>query len=303
MNIIEGTMPYRGFSTYYRIVTPDTPIAGKAPLVLLHGGPGSTHNYFEVLDCLADRDGRTLVMYDQLGCGGSYVEGHDELWTYRTWDEELIALREHLGIRQCHLLGQSWGGMLAIEYLIDYQPSGIRSVILSSTLSSCALWGAEQHRRLRYLSDEERAAVAAAEATDTYDDPAFRAAEAHFMELFCASPTSDTDPTCLRRPKRIGRASYLATQGDNELSPTGIFRTWDYTDRLGAIAQPVLIVSGTQDLCSPLVAKTMYDRIPHARWELMADCRHMCFVDDTPRYLRMLEDWLNVHDRARQPIR
>ena len=60
--------------------------------------------------------------------------------------------------------------------------------------------------------------------------------------------------------------------------------------RLGAIAQPTLIVSGTQDLCSPLLAKTMLDRIPHARWELRASCRHMCFVDDTPRYLHLLED-------------
>ena len=296
MNIVEGTMPYRGFATYYRLVQPDVPQNDKAPLVLLHGGPGSTHNYFEVLDELADADGRTLVMYDQLGCGGSYVEGHDELWTYKTWDEELIALREHLGLAQCHLLGQSWGGMLALEYLLNYQPAGILSVVLSSTLSSCALWGAEQHRRLRYLSASEQAAVAAAEASGTYDDPAFRAAEAHFMELFCASPVSDCSPACLRRPKRAGRASYLATQGDNELSPTGIFRTWDYTNRLHEIEQPALIISGTQDLCSPLVAKTMYDRIPHAHWELMSDCRHMCFVDDTPHYLQLLTEWLNTHD-------
>ena len=270
MNIVEGTMPYRGFATYYRLVQPDVPQNDKAPLVLLHGGPGSTHNYFEVLDELADADGRT--------------------------HEELIALREHLGLAQCHLLGQSWGGMLALEYLLNYQPAGILSVVLSSTLSSCALWGAEQHRRLRYLSASEQAAVAAAEASGTYDDPAFRAAEAHFMELFCASPVSDCSPACLRRPKRAGRASYLATQGDNELSPTGIFRTWDYTNRLHEIEQPALIISGTQDLCSPLVAKTMYDRIPHAHWELMSDCRHMCFVDDTPHYLQLLTEWLNTHD-------
>ncbi|MBP3894147.1 MAG: proline iminopeptidase-family hydrolase [Atopobiaceae bacterium] len=298
MRVTEGKMPYLGFETYYRIVEPDEAHHGKVPLLLLHGGPGSTHNYFEVLDELADRDGRTLVMYDQLGCGESYVEGHEQLWTYRTWDEELIALREHLGLRRCHLLGQSWGGMLAIEYLVDYRPDGIASVILSSTLSSCALWGAEQHRRLRYLSDAERAAVTRAEATGAYDDPAFRAAEAHFMELFCAGPTSAHDPECLRRPKRAGRASYLATQGDNELSPTGIFRTWDYTARLHEISQPALIVSGTQDLCSPLVAKTMYDRLPRAQWELMAGCRHMCFVDDTARYLDILQEWLNRHDEA-----
>ena len=296
MRIDEGMMPYLGFETYYRIVRPDVAAPGKAPLVLLHGGPGSTHNYFEVLDEFADRDNRTLVMYDQLGCGQSFVEGHDELWTYATWDRELIALREHLGLDRCHLLGQSWGGMLAIEYLADYQPRGVLSVVLSSTLSSCTLWGDEQHRRLRYLSSQEQEAVALAEETGDYDNPAFRAAEAHFMELFCSGPASPLDPECIRRPKRAGRASYLTTQGDNELRPTGIFSTWDYTDRLCEIAQPALIVSGTQDLCSPLVAKTMYDRLPHARWELMAGCRHMCFVDDTPRYLDILQEWLDAHD-------
>ena len=296
MRVTEGKMPYLGFETYYRIVEPDEDNPNKLPLLLLHGGPGSTHNYFEVLDELADHDGRTLVMYDQLGCGESYVEGNEWLWTYRTWDEELIALREHLGLQHCHLLGQSWGGMLAIEYLVGYQPQGIASVILSSTLSSCALWGAEQHRRLRYLSKEDQAAVAAAETSGNYDDPAFRAAEAHFLELFCAGPISENDPECLRRPKRSGRASYLATQGDNELLPTGIFRTWDYTERLHEICQPTLIISGTQDLCSPLIAKTMFDRIPPAKWELMAGCRHACFVDDTPNYLRILTEWLNSND-------
>ena len=289
-------MPYLGFSTYYRIVEPDRPEPGRAPLLLLHGGPGSTHNYFEVLDALADADGRTLVMYDQLGCGESYVEGHDELWTYRTWDEELACLRRHLGLDRCHLLGQSWGGMLAIEYLVGCRPSGVRSVVLSSTLSSCALWSAEQHRRLRYLSAEEQAAVSEAEATGDYDAPAFRAAEAHFMRLFCGGPDDPGMPACVTRPKRAGRASYLATQGDNELTPTGIFRTWDYTDRLCEIEQPALVISGTEDLCSPLVAKTMADRLPHARWELMAGCRHMCFVDDTPRYLALLQEWLDGHD-------
>ena len=92
MKITEGYMPFVGFKTYYRIVGEST--EGKAPLVLLHGGPGSTHNYFEVLDKIAE-SGRQVIMYDQIGCGNSFVEGHPELFNADTWIKELIALREH----------------------------------------------------------------------------------------------------------------------------------------------------------------------------------------------------------------
>ena len=99
MEIREGYMPFKGYKTYYRIVGKKT--GNKKPLVLLHGGPGSTHNYFEVLDRLAEEDGRELVMYDQIGCGESYVENRPDLWTAETWIEELKALREHLGLQRC----------------------------------------------------------------------------------------------------------------------------------------------------------------------------------------------------------
>ena len=104
MKITEGTVPYLGYRTWYRIAG-----AGpKTPLLLLHGGPGSTHNYFEVLDGLA-ADGRAIVSYDQLGCGNSYLDGHPELWTMETWLGELRAVREALGLERVILLGQSWG--------------------------------------------------------------------------------------------------------------------------------------------------------------------------------------------------
>ena len=85
MKISEGYMPFMGHHTYYRTVGKRT---DKAPLILLHGGPGSTHNYFEVLDRVAEEDGRMLVMYDQIGCGNSYVDGRPELWTAETWVNE-----------------------------------------------------------------------------------------------------------------------------------------------------------------------------------------------------------------------
>ena len=129
--VAEGFMPFLGYQTWYRIVGTKTD-NGKAPLIFLHGGPGSTHNYFEVLDWIADADGRQLVMYDQLGCGNSYLDGHPELWNQETWLDELEALRAHLGLTECHILGQSWGGMMQIAYAIERKPEGVKSFVISS---------------------------------------------------------------------------------------------------------------------------------------------------------------------------
>lgn len=294
MKITEGYMPYLGYKTYYRIVGECRD--GKKPLLLLHGGPGSTHNYFEVLDILADT-GRAIISYDQIGCGNSYVDGHPELWCQKTWDNELIELRKYLGLDELHILGQSWGGMLAIEYLCDYHPEGVTSVILSSTLSSASLWAHEQHRRIRFLSDEDQAAIAQAEKTGNFDTPEYLAANDHFMLRHAGGKATEDSPECLRRPKKTGSEAYLYGWGPNEYTPSGSLKNWEYTDKLGEITQPALIIDGTNDLCTPLVAKTMYDRIPNARWELFDGCRHMCFVEDNEKYVRLLTEWMDETEK------
>lgn len=293
MKITEGYMPYLEYKTYYRIVGECE--EGKAPLLLLHGGPGSTHNYFELLDKLA-RTGRAIISYDQLGCGNSYVDGRPELWCSKTWDEELIALRKHLGLETLHLLGQSWGGMLAIEYLCDYKPEGIKSVILSSTLPSAALWAKEQHRMIKYMSEEDQAAIAKAEETGRFDSPAYLAANDRFMLLHCTGEVTEDSPECLRRPKKSGLEAYVSGWGPNEYTPTGSLGNWEYRDKIGDITEPALIISGTDDLCTPLIAKTMYDSIPDSRWELFENCRHMCFAEDNERYCKLLNEWMEQHD-------
>lgn len=293
MEIREGRMPYLGYETCYRVVGRAS--SRKKPLVLLHGGPGSTHNYFEVLDALAEEDGRQLVMYDQLGCGESWAEA-DGLWNMETWLNELAALREHLGLGEIHLLGQSWGGMLLLEYVCRHRPEGVKSIILSSTLPSSQMWGEEQRRMIRFLPAEMQEAIARAEASGDYSSADYQAAEAEYMLRHAAGPVPPDGPDCLLRPARKGRTSYVEAWGPNEFTPTGTLRDFDVTELLPAIQQPALVISGGNDLCTPYVAKYMYDHIPNARWELFRDCRHMCFVEDTPRYISLLREWLNAND-------
>ncbi|WP_392486534.1 proline iminopeptidase [Haloimpatiens sp. FM7315] len=293
MKITEGYMPYLGYKTYYRIVGKST--NNKKPIVLLHGGPGSTHNYFELLDKISE-DGRSVIMYDQLGCGLSSTKSHPDLWCSKTWIEELINLRKYLHLDEIHLLGQSWGGMQAIEYACTYKPKGIKSYILSSTLPSAKLWEKEQRRRIKYLPKEMQAAIKEAERTGDYSKKNYKEAENEFMIRHCMGPLKPDSPSCLTRRKISGRESYITAWGQNEFSPTGTLKNFDFMKEIENIKEPCLITSGLMDLCSPLIAKNMYDKIPNSKWELFEFSRHMPFVEENEKYIKVLTQWLNEND-------
>ena len=289
--LIEGYVEYLNHQTYYRIF--GNPASRKTPLLMLHGGPGSTHNYFEVLDGLAIEDGRLLISYDQIGCGNSYLEGHPELWTMETWIGELKAVRKALGLKEVILLGQSWGGMLLLEYMCRHAHAGVKGIVLSSTLPSSRLWGEEQARMIRQLPEQTQRIIRDATERNDYSSAEYQAAEALYMELHAAGKPGPDAPDCLTRPKRSGTESYRIGWGPNEFTPMGTLKDYDVTELLHTIDVPALIFSGGNDLCTPYIAKTMYDRIPNARWELFRDCRHMCFAEDTPRYAAILKEWMN----------
>ena len=294
MEIREGYMPFLEYKTYYRVVGKNT--GNKKPLVLLHGGPGSTHNYFEVLDRIAEEDGRQLVMYDQIGCGNSYVENRPDLWNSKVWIEELIELRKHLGLDEIHLLGQSWGGMQTLEYVCNYKPEGLKSIILSSTLPASWLWAEEAQRMIAQMPQDMQDAIKKATESGDYSSPEYQAAEAEYMRQHCAGEVTENDPECLRRPKKAGRESYVVGWGPNEFTPLGTLKDYDVIDQLGDIKEPALIINGGNDLCTPYVAKFMYDRIPNSEWELFRTCRHMCFVEDNDHYVEVLKKWMNKID-------
>lgn len=293
MDIKTGWVKFGRFQTWYRMVGQPT---DKPPLLLLHGGPGSTHNYFEVLDQLASRSGRQLIMYDQLGCGRSSIpDDQPQLYQAKTWVQELENLRQALHLKQIHLLGQSWGGMLAIIYLCDYHPQGIKSLILSSTLSSAKLWSQELHRLLKYLPQSDQAAIAEAEQQHDFANPNYLRANAHFMAQHVIDPQSKL-PEPVKRAKKGGQVAYQTAWGPNEYTPIGNLHDYEYTDKLSKIEQAVLITSGTDDLCTPLNAKTMFDHLPHSKWKLFSNSGHMPFVQHTAAYISLLNRWLRQHD-------
>ena len=288
----EGTIPYLSYRTYYRIA--GDPGSRKTPLLLLHGGPGSTHNYFEVLDRLAEEDGRQIISYDQLGCGRSFLDGQPELWTMETWLGELTTVREALDLGEVILLGQSWGGMLLLEYVCRHPHPGVKGIVLSSTLPSAKLWALEQARMLRQLPEGLQAIIRQAVDSEDFTSADYRAAEEYSMTLHAAGKYGEGDPECLTRPARHGEECYLTAWGPNEFTPTGTLKDFDVTEELGRIDVPVLITSGGNDLCTPYIAKVMHDAIPSSRWELFRDCRHMCFVEANEEYCALLREWMNA---------
>lgn len=291
--IKTGKMPFKGGETYYRIVNPE---GKKTPLLFLHGGPGSTHNYFEVFDPIAKEDDRPLVMYDQIGCGESYIDGDETLFNAEVWMEELATLRDHLQLDEVHIMGQSWGGMLAILYALEKYPTGVKSYIFSSTLSSATLWQKEQHRRIRYMDGKTQKALFDAEKTNDYSSSTYVEALDEFMHRYCSGPVTEDAPEPLRREKISGTKAYVTGWGQNEFTPTGTLSGYEVTDRLKEITTPVLVTNGQEDLSSPFIAKTMVDHLPNATWELFAYSRHMPYIDEHEKYVKVLLSWLNKNE-------
>ncbi len=294
--IKEGFMPFKGYKTYYRIV--EGKDGSKVPLLLLHGGPGSTHNTLEVLDDIAAKTGRTLVYYDQIGCGLSSIpDDHPELYSKETWCQELEELRHYLNLTEIHLLGHSWGGMLAITYLSDCNPKGLKSVVLSSTLPSVSLWAREAHRLIKdTLPLEDQEAIAKAEQSQDWADPAYQKANELFVRKHIGGPWGPNDPACLTRPKTLGKKAYEVAWGPNEYNPLGNLSDWEYLEKMRKWNLPVLMTDGANDESTPYINQQMFNAVKGAEWHIFEFSRHMSYVEEHEEYVKVVTEFLAKND-------
>lgn len=267
MRAVEGRIPFRGFETWYRDVGP----TGGVPLLCLHGGPGSTHHYFEPLEQLAE-EGRRVVLYDQLGCGGSDRPDDPELWTLQLFLDELQRVRDDLGLDRVHLLGTSWGSMLAIEYVLG-KPAGIVSLTLNSPPTATATWAAEAARLRAPLGPDERLAE-----------------EEFWRRHICRL---EPWPECVVRGRaEKGTQVYETLWGESEWNPSGRLHDWDVRERLSEIDVPTLITSGRYDECTPRLAEAAHQGIPGSRWVLFEESSHTAFLEEPERFRKVLTEFL-----------
>jgi proline-specific peptidase len=274
----EGYVDYLGYHTWHRVVGDLR--SPEAPLLALHGGPGSTHHYFGPLERLAKE--RPVVVYDQLGCGSS-DRPQDVEWSVAVFRDEVDAVRSQLGLERIHLLGTSWGGMLALEHVLS-GAKGIVSLILSSTLAGIEQWAAEQLVLKNALPPDVVEVLDRHEREGTYDDPEYeRAMEAYFDRHFYRGrrPRPELELMDAQR----GRDVYRAMQGPNEWTPTGALRGWDVRDRLGEIDVPTLVIRGRYDMCTDPIAATLTEGIPESREVVLEESSHTPVLEETDRYL------------------
>jgi proline-specific peptidase len=277
----EGFIPVLGeYRVWYRIVGGGAE-REQVPLLALHGGPGVPHDYIENLVDLAS-DTRRVILYDQLGCGRSDQPDDPSLWRVERFVEELGIVRRALALEEIHLLGQSWGGMLAIEYALT-QPRGLVSLILASTLSSMPLWVAEANRLRDELPPEVQATLLRHEAAGTTDDPEYLQA----MQVFYERHVIRLHPI----PEHVQRAMdqvgqvYYTMNGPSEFYVIGTIKDWDRTDRLSEIRVPTLITSGRYDESTPLINEVLHQGIARSQWVLFEQSSHMAHVEERERYL------------------
>ena len=211
-SVSEGYVDFRGYRTWYRVAGELG--SGAAPLLALHGGPGSTHHYFAPLEGLAAE--RAVVVYDQIGCGSS-DRPQDLEWSLDVFREEVDAVRSQLGLDRIHLLGTSWGGMLALEHVLG-GAEGIVGLILSSTLASLEQWATEQLKLRAALPAEVIEVLERHERAGTYDDPEYeQAMEAYSDRHFYRGP--QPRPELERMSAEKSTDVYRAMQGPNEWTP------------------------------------------------------------------------------------
>ena len=285
MKAREGYVEFRGYRTWYRFVGDlNTPVT---PLLALHGGPGSTHNYFAPLEGLATE--RPIVLYDQIGCGKS--DRPDDIdWSVDVFRDEVAAVRDHLGLERIHLLGTSWGGMLAQEHVLS-GAEGIVTLTLSSTLANLALWNEEQLRLRDALPPDVIEVLDRHERAGTYDDPEYEEAmEAYFDRHFYRGPKPRAELDAMAAQKATD--VYRAMQGPNEWTTTGALTGWDTRDRLNEIDVPTLVVRGRYDMCTEPIAADLVDGIRGAREVVFEHSSHTPVLEETNRYLEVVGEFL-----------
>ena len=286
----EGLVAVDGFRTWYRVVGDLN--GPRLPLLCLHGGPGSTSNYHARLEALADE--RAVIRYDQLGSGRSQ-QPPDPHWSLSLFRAEVRAVRAELGLERVHLLGTSWGGMLALEHALE-RPGTLASLVLSSTLASSEQWTAEVRKLRDAMPSEVVAAFDEADRAQRWEGPEWEAADEAFGDRHFYRGADKAEVERIRE----GRCAeaYEVMWGPSEWLATGELADWDVRDRLAEIDVPTLVVRGGYDLCTGPVAETIVNGIAGARLEVFEESSHTPVLEETERYLGVVRAFLHDAEAA-----
>jgi L-proline amide hydrolase len=293
LGAVELFVEHEGLRTWVAVVGDESVERerGLLPLLLLHGGPGACHDYLESLAAMS-ATGRRVIFYDQRGCGNSDQPDDPARWTVDLYVREVDAVRAALGLHRVHILGQSWGGMLLMEYLVT-RPEGVVSATIASSPASMPMWAAETGRQRALLPPEVIEVLDRHEAAGTWDDPEYEAAVAVFYErhLCRVVPMPEFVTRSFAKLARNPQV-YRTMNGPTEFTITGTLSDWEVLSRLGVVDEPVLLTSGRHDEATPVQVAEIRRRLPQAEWVLFEQSGHLAHAEEPDRYMAVLADFL-----------
>lgn len=285
----DGTSVVHGYRFYWKSVGDPGP---KGTVVLLHGGPGGTLDYLLAFSDLADHGYRVLY-YDQLGCGRSDLARDVSEYSIDRDVEDLDELREELDLGRFHLIGSSYGGLLAIAYALAH-PEPIRTLVSASGLADVPLTMREMQRLKRELPDPLPQVLERHEAKGEYQHPEYLAAVMEFYRRHvCRLPVWPAELTYTL--DHLSAPKYGTMNGPNEFTITGTIRDYDATPRLKEIQLPTLVTTGRYDEVTPVVAESIHRGIRGSTLVRFEESSHTAFWEERPHYMRTLLDFLGRH--------
>lgn len=256
----------------------------RIKVLLLHGGPGFTHEYFEAADSYFPGAGIEYYYYDQLGSYYSDQPADTSLVNLNRYVEEVEQVRQALGLTADNffLLGQSWGGLLAIEYALKYQQH-LKGLIISNMMASIPAYNEYARTTLMPAMDQKvLAEVQALEAREDYDNPRYLEllVPNHYQLHVLRMPPDEWPDPVNRAFKHMNPAVYIPMQGPSELGARGKLVNWDRSADLGRISVPTLVVGARHDTMDPAHMKWMAEQLQKGRYHECPNGSHLALYDD-----------------------
>jgi proline iminopeptidase len=275
----------------------------RIKVLLLHGGPGATHEYFEALDSYFPGAGIEYYYYDQLGSAYSDQPDQPQLWELPRFVEEVEQVRQalHLDSSNFFLLGHSWGGILALEYALKY-PQHLKGLIISNMVASIPAYNEYAHKVLMPAMDPKvLAQVLQLEAAKAYDDPRYEdlLTEGFYVEHILRMPAEQWPDPVQRAFGKINKKIYIPLQGPSEMGASGKLERWDRTADLGRVGVPTLAIGARYDTMEPAQMERIARGVQHGRYLYCPKGSHMAMYDDQKVYMEGLIRFLQDVDAGR----
>lgn len=286
MSVSEGYVEVTGGKVWYQKYDNKS---NKTPVIILHGGPGSSHYSLQGLSVLSED--RPVILYDQLGCGKSDRPADTSLWNIDRFVEELGQIREALELDKVHILGHSWGTTLAAAYLLT-NPEGVKSVIFSSPCLSAPLWAEDQERNRKQLPKDVQATLTKCEENGTTDSEEYKKATEEFNKKFVCR--LDPKPEFLKKGAHFKNPEvYNIMWGPSEFHVTGNLKNFDCTQQLKDIDIPALYTCGRYDEATPESTEYFSRLTPNSKFHVFEKSAHMPYLEETDEYVRVIRDFLD----------